>query len=611
MKKLLFACFLFLIPFVASAIQFIPADKAFTLTVTPKDTQTLTAEFQIAHGYHLYRDKISFSVDPANAAKIANFNLPDGIIKNDKLLGTLDIYQNNVDFAIPLSNVTQKQFTLIANYQGCADSGFCYPPVTKQIAVNLENAPTASASSVTTPTATTTSSSPNNAVTTTNGSATNNNLTAQDKMTALLTNSNWLFSLLAFFGFGVLLAFTPCILPMIPILSSIIVGQDGEITTQRAFVLSLIYVLAMALTYSIAGVVAGLAGSYVQAMLQSPAVIASFSVVFVLLALSLFGFYELRMPHSWHHHVTNISNKQSGGDYIGVAIMGCLSTLIVSPCVTAPLIGALGYIGKTGDAFFGGLALFTLGLGMGIPLLIIGTLGGKFLPKAGGWMDTVKIFFGVLMLGVAILLLSRIIPGEITMLLWAGLLIISSVYMGAFTTVPSTNYGKLWKGVSLIMLVYGFLLMFGAAMGNADPLEPLALKQNFPVTNLTQPAGVFKIIKSSADLQHELAAAQAQNKPVILDFYADWCVSCKAMDRNTFKDSRVQPLMNQFVLLRSDVTKNDATDKALEKQLGVIAPPSILFFDSGNEIKSLRVFGETGPKPFANTLQTVLGKTGK
>lgn len=592
MKKILIALLLSFISLSASAFSPIPVDKAFELTVKPLDNHTFMAQWKIAPGYHLYRDRIHFEAVKPSSAKIGTINYPTGIQKEDDILGKYQIYENAVAVTVPMANAPAEPMTLEVNYQGCADSGFCYPPVTKQMIVNLGNTGSAT-------------SGANVSAVTEDANATNA-LSQQDKISDLLAHQNLFIILLGFLGFGILLAFTPCVLPMVPILSGIIVGAGKEITGMKAFWLSLTYVLAMAVTYACAGVVAGLAGSYVQSFLQSPYVLAIFSGVFVLLSLSLFGFYELRMPSVLQNRMTELSNKQSGGNYVGVAAMGCLSTLIVSPCVSAPLIGALSYIGRTGNAVLGGTALFTMGLGMGIPLLIIGTVGGKFLPKAGGWMDAVKSFFGVLMLGVAILLLSRVIPGSVTMLLWAALLIFSAVFMGVFNTVPATGYAKMWKGCSVILLVYGVLLLIGAGMGNADPFTPIAMKQTSQLADNQPQVDPFKKIKSMADLR--AALAQAKGKPVILDFYADWCLSCKEMDRNTFTDPKVQASLKQFVLLRADVTANDNTDKNLEKKLSVIAPPSIIFFDQkGNELSDYRIVGAVGAKEFSQHLQEVLG----
>lgn len=581
-------CFFILIPLNANAFQPLPRDQAFALTVKPVNGHTLLAQWDIAPGYHLYRERLGFNVISPTSVHLGDVTLPAGIAKQNNILGQYQVYKDNIAISLPIIGQATKQLVLAVSYQGCADSGFCYPPTTKQLALNLEDGNVATA----------TDAQP----------AADKPTSSQDKITQLLAHQNLFFILLGFLGFGLLLAFTPCVLPMIPILSGIIVGQGEEITALKAFFLSLTYVMAMAVTYALAGVVAGLAGNYVQALLQSPWVIASFSGIFVLLAFSLFGFYELQLPQRWHHRVTHLSNRHSGGNYFGVAAMGCLSTLILSPCVTAPLIGALSYIGKTGNAWLGGSALFIMGVGMGVPLLIIGTVGSRFMPKSGPWMDAVKSFFGVLMLGVAILLLGRVISPVMTMILWAGLLVISSVYMGVFTTTPNTGFGKLWKGLSIILMIYGFLLLIGAGMGNTDPLQPLTLKQAIPVTN-TNPSEPFRVVKSIDDLQQALTKATADNKPVMLDFSADWCISCKELDRTTFKAHQTQALMGRFVLLRADVTANDEAAQALEKKFGVIAPPTILFFDTkGQEISSDRIVGEINTEDFTQHLQQVLGR---
>lgn len=590
MKKILLSIVFCLIPLLAGATQLLSADKAFVFSAKPADAQTIMTHWDIAPGYHLNRNNFNFNIVSPADAKIGSINYPTGIAKHDNL-GDYQIYQKEVSIPLPIQNANAKQIVLAATYQGCSDNGFCLPPVHKQLTVALNDVSNSAATTTTTDAAATGES--------------------HDAISNMLAHQNLFVTLLGFLGFGLLLAFTPCVLPMIPILSSIIVGQGEKITTIKAFWLSLTYVLAMAVTYAVAGVIAGLAGSYVQGALQNPWVIGSFSILFVLLAMSLFGFYELRVPNFLHDKVSNYSNKQSGGTYVGVGVMGVLSTLIVSPCVTAPLVGALGYIGRTGNAALGGTALFFLGIGMGLPLLIIGTAGGKFLPKAGGWMDNVKACFGVLMLGVAILMLGRIVAPEITMLLWAALLIISAVYMGAFTTVPAGGFSKLWKGVSVILLVYGVTILIGAGMGSSNPLEPLVFTQaNAAVgTNTTAAASdtQFIVVKSLPELKKVLADAATQNKPAMLDFSADWCISCKELDHDTFKHPKVQPTLNQFVLIRADVTADNAETKALEKEFHVFAPPAIVFFDTkSKEIESARVSGAMGPEAFLQHVQGVL-----
>lgn len=601
------------------AFQPLPVGQAFAFSTSiASDQHTLIATWKIAPGFHLYRDRFTFDLQTPNAAHLGEIILPPGIPQHDDILGNYQVYQNEVAINVPFTQVQPQQLILAVSYQGCADAGFCYPPVTKQVRLNGSNGAISLVSAtdnVTTPAATALASAPSTATisapTSTavqNQSSQSASVIGQNKMAQLFAGKNWPLIFAAFLGFGLLLAFTPCVLPMIPILSGIILGEGREITTYHAFTLSLTYILAMAITYAIAGVLVGYMGSYVQAFLQNPWVITIFSLMFVMLALSLFGFYELRMPNFLHHHVTKLSNKQQGGTYVGVAIMGGLSTLIVSPCVSAPLIGVLTYIAKTGDAVLGGAILFTMGIGMGIPMLILGTVGGKFIPRAGHWMNVIKAIFGVLLLGVAILLLSRIISEHIVMLLWAGLLIMVAIYMGAFTAIPMNGGGKLWKGLSLILLVYGFLLLVGTALGNTDPLQPLAIKQAIPVANLPQ-AEPFRVVNNLQEAQNLLATAKAQGRPVMLDFYADWCISCKEMDKNVFNDPYTQRKLAGFLLLRADVTANDAAARELEKYFGVIAPPTVLFFDeSGQELTSSRVVGEVSSKELLGYLQQCSGK---
>ncbi len=393
---------------------------------------------------------------------------------------------------------------------------------------------------------------------------------------------------------------------MIPILTGIIAGQGKTLTTRKAFLLSLTYVLAMSVTYAAAGVLAAMAGSYVQVFLQNPWVLAIFSIIFVLLALSLFGFYELQLPARWQEHLTSISNRQTGGTYVGVAIMGCLATLIVSPCVTAPLIGVLSYIARTGDVILGGSALFVMGLGMGIPLIIVGTCGGNLLPRAGTWLNTIKVFLGILLLAVAVWMVSRIVPDIITMFLWAFLVIGTAIYMGALSKAKDGTFGKLWKGCSLILLVYGLSLMVGGMMGNTNPLEPLKVSTFIGNKNIFNTEPTFQPVTNLTDLQQDLNKASTQHKPVLLDFYADWCVSCKEMAKYTFTDNNVQNLMQQFVLLRADMTANNKEDQALAQHFNVIGPPVIIFFTADGKKSSISVVGEMGPQEFAQQLQQVL-----
>ncbi|RNE92772.1 protein-disulfide reductase DsbD, partial [Marichromatium sp. AB32] len=426
----------------------------------------------------------------------------------------------------------------------------------------------------------------------------------QDRLASTLANASLWTSVALFFGLGLLLAFTPCVFPMIPILSGIIAGQGAGITTRRAFVLSLVYVLAMALTYTVAGVLAGLFGANLQAAFQDPWILGAFALVFVALALSMFGFYDLQLPASLQSRLAALSNRQQGGTLAGVAIMGLLSALIVGPCVAPPLFGALIYISQTGDALLGGVALFALSLGMGAPLIVIGTSAGKLLPRAGAWMEAVKAVFGVALLAVAISLIERVIPAAVAMLLWGLLLICSAVYLGALSPLghESGGWRKLWKGLGVALLVYGGLMLIGAAAGGKDTLQPL---RGLGIGGGEAAHAEFTRVKTVADLDRELAAASAQGRPVMLDFYADWCVACKEMERYTFSDPAVIAELDRFVLLQADVTANDAADQALmQGRFGIPGPPAMLFFGAdGAERSGFRLVGFTPAEAFADHLR--------
>lgn len=591
----IFSLFLFWMTLLCQAAsqQPLPVDKAFRFSATVKNPETITVRWDIAPRYHLYKERFSYKIITPKKAAIGSIVLPAGTPTEDQILGKYEIYSHDASFDISIQHAEGKPVTLWVCYQGCSDDNFCYPPETKQITLNLSNQGE-----------------------TTQGSTVSKGLSPpplkiseQDKITTLLSEKSLWIILVSFLGFGLLLSFTPCVLPMIPILSGIIIGHGKQISTIKAFMLSLTYVLAMSLTYAAIGVLTGFAGESLQTAFQQPWVIVLFCVVFVLLALSLFGFYDLQLPERFQQKINHASNKQKSGTYIGVGIMGCLSTLIVSPCVTAPLIGALAYIGKTGDALLGGSALFVMGMGMGIPLLIIGTSSGKLLPKTGSWMNAVKALFGVLLLAMAIFMLSRIIPEPVTLVLWAGLLIISSIYLGILNADITNGWGKFKKGLGLVIAIYGIILMVGASMGNDDPLRPLghsALStSDLKTTNLAKKP-LFTLIKNNDDFDNALADAVKNKKIAMLDFYANWCIACKEMEKKTFSNPEVQALLKNMVVLQADVTANDVEDKTLLQRLGVIAPPTILFFDSkGTEITSSRIVGEMDAKEFKKHLENL------
>ncbi|MGH8474671.1 MAG: protein-disulfide reductase DsbD, partial [Methylococcales bacterium] len=413
-----------------------------------------------------------------------------------------------------------------------------------------------------------------------------------------------------FFGYGLLLAFTPCVFPMVPILSGIIVGHGHTISTSRAFGLSSCYVLASTITYTIFGVLAGLFGSSLnlQALLQTPGVIVAFSALFVLLACSMFGFYNLQLPASLQARLAAHGNRRKGGTALAVASMGVVSALIVGPCVAAPLAGALIYIGQSGDAVLGGLALFAMGFGMGFPLLIIGTSAGKLLPRAGPWMNATKAVFGVLLLAVAVYMLQRIVPPSITMLLWAALLIIPAIYLRAIDAVPesASGWARLWKGLGIILLTGGILLLIGVASGSKDPFRPL----NKLVRSERQPEQqdlIFTRVNSSSELDHHLTMASGSGQWVMLDYYADWCISCKEMESSTFTDPRVRQVLSRLVLVQADVTRDTPEDRELLKRFELIGPPAILFFEPGNqESRAYRIIGYKDAEGFLEHLKQLL-----
>ncbi|MDQ1363333.1 MAG: thioredoxin:protein disulfide reductase [Pseudomonadota bacterium] len=566
--------------------EILDPDQAFVLE-TKVENGAVVASWKIADGHYLYRDKVKILAEDASLPTGELFTSA-GEKKHDEFFGDIEVYHDAAEARLPLLQAVTGQYNFTVKYQGCSEvAGICYPPISKKIALDLSVAGVAGATAVD-------SAAP---------------LSEQDRIAeSLKSGSTWL-TVISFFGFGLLLAFTPCVFPMIPILSSIIVGQGRELTTRKAFFLSLTYVLAMAVTYTLAGVIAASFGENIQAAFQNPWILSSFAAVFVLLALSMFGFYDLQMPGFIQSRLTEVSNKQQGGTYVGVAVMGFLSALIVGPCVAAPLAGALIYIGQTGDQLLGAMALFALSMGMGAPLIAIGTSAGKIMPRAGMWMDAVKAVFGVLLIAVAIWMLERILPAQIAMLLWAALFVISSIYMNAFESLPaeSTGWARLWKGFGLILFIYGAMLLIGVAAGNRDMLQPLkgvgggSVQVAEASTHLQ-----FRQIKGLGELQQQLDAAKAQGKPVMLDFYADWCVSCKEMEKLTFSDAAVQTSLSDVVVLQADVTANDEKDKELYQHFGIIGPPAIIFYDSlGNEQRNLRVVGYMPAAEFAAQVNRV------
>ena len=564
-------------------------DEAFQFTLDVDTPTVLSARFAVAPGNYLYKDKIKFEIQAESPIQILPYDLPKSKTKDDEIFGPTEVYLHDIHIPLSLNrSQTEQAITFIAHYQGCSETfNICYPPTKKSVELLLP------------------------AYTATNDNTVSTQakqpLSQQDQLAQSLAQDNLFKVLLSFFGIGILLAFTPCVFPMIPILSSIIVGEGDHITTRRAFTLSLVYVLAMSVTYTVAGLLTGLLGANIQTMLQNPWIIGSFSALFVILSLSMFGLYELQLPQGLQDRLHQISHQQKGGKLAGVALMGLLSGLIVGPCLAPPLAGALIFIGQQGDPLLGASALFALSMGMGLPLLVIGTSAGSLLPKAGAWMDSIKAVFGVLMLGLSIWLLERIIPGWVALLLWGSLFIVSAIYLGALNTLTlsSNSYEKLSKGLGIIILIYGALLIIGGASGNQNVWQPLQ-----GITSASIPAGQsqqgakFKQIANLAELEQAIAQSK---QPVMLDLYADWCVECKTMEMTTFHDPAVVATLANLTLLQLDMTDNNDEHKALLKQFGIFGPPTILFFDpQGSEYRQHRLIGTLNASDFNAHITAVL-----
>ena len=571
---------------------FLKVDEAFVLDATIAEDGSLLASWTIADGYYLYRHQFGFDTRPGNAVVLSEFEIGPGKAKVDDYFGEVEVYYHDARVRVPFSTTADpaESFEVGISYQGCADRGLCYPPETKWISFAGIPGPTAGVAN---------SSGPSSGYSVRSVAA----LTQEQGLADLLSQGTLFGALLLFFIGGVGLAFTPCVLPMVPILSSIIVGESDSLTRTRAFTLSLSYVLGMAITYAALGMLVGMFGASMnlQAALQSPPVLVGFAVVFVALSLSMFGFYELQMPQGLQNRLNAFSANRQGGKYASVVLMGAISSLVVSPCVSAPLAGALIYISSTGDAVLGGSALLALGLGMGLPLLIIGSSGGHLLPRAGVWMDTVKAVFGVLLLAVAVWLLERVLPGPATLMLWAALVMGSGVYLGALDFSARQGWGQLWKATGAFGFIYGVLLLIGAASGAEDPLRPL---HGMGVARQQAESLEWRPVKGLDGLRVELQAAGAAGEIAMLDLYADWCISCKVMERSVFPADGVRERLSTLRLLRADVTDNDEFDKALLAEYGLFGPPSMIFFSKdGREITDFRVMGELGRQAMVTHLE--------
>jgi thiol:disulfide interchange protein DsbD len=585
--------------FGAEQPSFLPVDEAFRLGVD-LDAEPARLFWQLEPGYYLYRHRLDISLRRAGDAALGEVRIPDGLQKTDEYFGEVEVYYLDLAVTVALPAELPVGAVLAVDYQGCADAGLCYPPETRYVALAGTEAGTITRRLAA-------GAADGAEAPADSGPATP--VTEESRLAALLGGDDLLLALGIFLLAGIGLAFTPCVLPMVPILSSIIAGQ-GEVSRSQAMVLSGTYVLAMAVTYAILGTLVGFFGGAlnIHGWLQSPPVLVVFAALFAVLSLSMFGYYELQLPAFLRER---LEGRGDGGSLGGVAAMGVFSSLLVSPCVSAPLAGALVYISSTGDAVLGGSALFALALGMGVPLMVVGVGGGTLLPRAGAWMNAVKAVFGVLLLGVSVWLLERVLPAGVTLVLWAALAIGSGVALGALDFGPREGVGNVWKATGALLFVYGVLLVIGAASGARDPLQPLAPLASRGGAGEAHAELAFRPVDTLADVEASLASAGVAGRPVLLDLYADWCISCKVMERSVFPEPEVQRLMAEFDLLRADVTANDAEHRALLAHYDLFGPPSLLFFSpASGELRSFRLQGEIGSDAFVRHLRAVLDASG-
>lgn len=561
----------------SSRDTFLSPDQAFQLQLRALDNETLIADFTIAPGYYLYRSRISFTLDDTNNTEISRVELPVGEIKDDPNFGKSEVYHHPFQAKIILlhRSAPPQSIKMTGSYQGCSEKGLCYAPIKKTFDIDL-------------------------------GGPKGSGIVEPDRLGQALAGGKLWLVMLLFFGVGVGLAFTPCVYPMIPILSGIIVRQSDHPSRAHAFNLSLAYTLGMAIAYALAGIAAGLSGHLISNALQNPWALGFGALLFVFLALSMFEVYELRLPSALETRIADATNHIKGGRFIGVFAMGALSALLVSPCVAAPLAGALLYIGKTHDVILGGVALFAMAMGMGVPLLVLGVSAHKVLPKAGQWMTIVRNLFGILMLAMAIWLISPVIPVGVQMGLWALLLIGVSIFLHALDGLPagSSNTLKVGKGLGVTALVIGIALMVGALAGSRNLIQPLAGVFSASGQSKSPQATQFKRVRNLVQLDQAIGAAKGRY--VMLDFYADWCASCKEYERTTFADPRVRKQLERLVLLQADVTNDTADDRELIAHFGFYGPPGIVFFDrEGRQISPLKIVGYQAEEQFLGTLARV------
>jgi thiol:disulfide interchange protein DsbD len=588
--------------------EFLNVDKAFIISSDLLDDEFII-KWKVADAYYLYKHRFSFS---ATGADLSEPYIPDGLKKVDEYFGAVEVYYKHVEISIPFKSSFDK-VVLTLKYQGCADAGLCYTPQTRHLIYERQadgelKQTSGFVSKI--PGVSNTSSGDSSKIDASSKLSTVDQTT--EKVTELESIQNeadesMLWTLLGFLGAGLLLTFTPCVLPMIPILSGIIAGQGSSITPAKAFRLSFVYVQSMAITYAILGILVARAGSSLSGYLQSPLILSIVAIIFVLLAFSMFGLFEIKLPAFIQNRIQGISEKQRGGNYLGVAVMGVISTLIVSPCTTAPLTAALLIIANSGDVWLGGWSLYFLGLGMGIPLLIIGVSQGRLIPRAGAWMDKVKNLFGFVMLGMALYITDHLIPGPLFLLLWASLLIIAASVFGAFSTTVSTSESVV-KGFAMVLFLMGVIYLVGAAMGNDRLNRPLAGLMVGESNTAKETKLNFQHFSNLDELNKILAQAKQSSRPVMVDFFAEWCVACYEFEDYTFSDANVIKLLesNNVLLLQADVTANTEDDLALMRALNVIGLPTILFYNiDGKELVQMRTTGFENAETFTKRLSEI------
>ena len=572
------------------AQELLPPALAFRATAAAADGQTIEVRFEIADGYYLYRDKIRFSAEPSDI-RLGSPELPPGQDKDDENFGRVTVYYDKAVLRLPVQRGAAGRLPLSLTIisQGCAEAGVCYPPQTQQVDLEL---PAVSAAADVAPVGQRRAVPDND---------------ESGRIARWLKNASLWMVVSAFFGSGVLLSLTPCIFPMIPILLGIIVGsgrREQPMPRRRVFLLALGYVMGMSAAYAVLGVVAGLTGTLLSASLQTPWARGAFALVFVVLALSAFEVFEIQMPAFIQNLIADQERRIKGGTFLALVLMGGLSVLIVSPCMAGPLAGALLYIGQTGDAFLGAGAMFFFGLGTGVPLLIAGTSAGALLPKSGPWMEAVRKAFGVVLLALAVWVVSPLIPVSVQLFAWAALLIVPAIFLHAIDPLPAHAKGAayFWKGVGLLMLLVGAAMLTGALSGASDPLRPLSALSLGSSTPSAK-ALPFTRVASLDDLEKRLKGSAT---PVLLDFRADWCVTCQQMEEKTFADARVREELADWTLLQADVTANTDDDRALLSRFGLFGPPGIIFFDrDGREVRGVRVIGFQNADDFLRTLESV------